>query len=119
MQKGDYSISARAESERLDPDDALYIFLHSGEIGKNNLSRYNNKELDGLLEKGRTTWKWEDRVPIYRKIIEIIEEDVPHLYLAKSRTPIVFRDYVKGFDAGAATWFGYYGGGMKKVWLDK
>jgi len=42
------------------------MFLHSGEIGKNNYARYSDKEMDDLLEKGRTTWKWEDRVPIYK-----------------------------------------------------
>lgn len=119
MRKGNFQISVRAESERLDPDDAYYIFLHSGEVGNNNWSRYNNKQIDGLLEKGRTTWKWEDRVPIYRQIIEIVREDLPILFLYKSIIPVAFRDYLKGHDVGASTWFGYYGGGMKKVWLDK
>jgi peptide/nickel transport system substrate-binding protein len=119
MREGEYFIALRGDTERLDPDDAYYLNFHSGEIGKNNWSRYSNKELDELLEKGRTTWKWEDRVPIYRKVVEIIKEDLPILYLAKTIIPVVYRDYVKGFEAGAATWFGYYGGGMKKTWLDK
>jgi len=119
MRKGDYNISVRGDSERLDPDDAYYLYLHSGEIDKNNYSRYSNKELDALLEKGRTTWKWEDRVPVYRKVVEKIQDDLPILYLAKSIIPIAYRDYVKGHGGGASTWFGYYGGGMKMVWLDK
>jgi peptide/nickel transport system substrate-binding protein len=119
MRKGDYSISARSESERLDPDDAYYFYLHSGEIDKNNWSRYSNRELDELLEKGRTAWKWEDRVPIYRKVVESIKEDLPILYLTKSVIPVAYRDYLKGHDVGASTWFGYYGGGLSRVWLDK
>ena len=119
MRKGDYSISARSESERLDPDDAYYFYLHSGEIDKNNWSRYSNRELDELLEKGRTAWKWEDRVPIYRKVVESIKEDLPILYLAKSVIPVAYRDYLKGHEVGASTWFGYYGGGLARVWLDK
>ena len=87
MRKGDYQISLRGDSERLDPDDAYYLYLHSGEIDKNNWSRYANKELDDLLEKGRTTWNWEDRAPIYQKVVEIIKEDLPILYLAKSVIP--------------------------------
>jgi hypothetical protein len=51
--------------------------------------------------------------------VEIIKEDLPILYLAKMVIPVARREYVKGYEAGAATWFGYYGGGMKKVWLDK
>lgn len=119
MRKGEYHITSTGHSERLDWDDAYYMYLHSSEIDKNNWSRYSNPELDALLEKGRTTWKWEDRVPIYRKVLEMIKEDLPHLYLTKPIIPVAFRDYVKGFDAGAATWLGYYGGGMKKTWLDK
>ena len=119
MRKGNYQISVRGDSERLDPDDAYYLYLHSGEIDKNNWSRYSNKELDALLEKGRTTWKWEDRVPIYKQVVETIMEDLPIFYFAKSIISIAYRDYLKGHDAGASTWFGYYGGGMKKVWLDK
>jgi len=119
MRKGEYSISAIGDSERLDPDDAYYMRMHSSEIGKNNWSRYSNKELDELLEKGRATWKWEDRVPIYKKVAEIIKEDLPILYLLKPSIPIAIRDYVKGHEFGAATWFGYYGGGLKKVWFDK
>jgi peptide/nickel transport system substrate-binding protein len=119
MRKGEYQISLRGDSERLDPDDAYYLYFHSSEIGKNNWPRYNNKELDTLLEKGRTTWSWEDRVPIYRKVVEILKEDLPVLYLAKSVIPCAHRDYVKGHEFGMGTWFGYYGGGLKKVWLDR
>jgi len=119
MRKGEFNISVTSDTERLDPDDAYYMRLHSSELEKNNWSRYSNKELDESLEKGRTTWNWEERVPIYRKVVEIIKEDLPILYLAKMVIPVARREYVKGYEAGAATWFGYYGGGMKKVWLDK
>ncbi len=71
------------------------------------------------LEQGRTKWRWEERLPIYQKVIEIIKEDLPLLYLSKSIIPLAYRDYVKEFGAGMATWFGYHGGGFKKVWLDK
>jgi peptide/nickel transport system substrate-binding protein len=119
MRKGDYTISVRGDSERLDPDDAYYLYFHSAEIGQNNYSRYSNKKLDALLEKGRTTWNWDDRVPIYRDVVQTIQADVPILYLTKTIIAIAYRDSVKGHEAGAATWFGYYGGGMKKVWLEK
>lgn len=119
MRKGEYAVGFRGDSERLDPDDAYYLWLHSGEINKNNWSRYSNQELDRLLEQGRTKLRWEERLPIYQKVIEIVKDDLPILYLSKSIIPLAYRDYVKGFGAGMATWFGYHGGGFKKVWLDK
>ena len=77
------------------------------------------ERFDALLEKGRTTWNWDDRVPIYREVVQTLEEDVPILYLSKTIIAVAYREFLKGFGAGAATWFGYYGGGMKKVWLEK
>ena len=58
------------------PDDAFFLTMHSGEIGKNNWSRYANKELDHLLHAGRTAWKWPDRLPHYKKVVEIIKESI-------------------------------------------
>jgi hypothetical protein len=52
-------------------------------------------------------------------VVEIIKEELPILYILKPSIPIAIRDYVKGHEFGAATWFGYYGGGLKKVWIDK
>jgi ABC-type transport system substrate-binding protein len=93
--------------------------FHSSEIGQNNLSRYSSKEMDRLLEQGRTTSLWKERMPVYKKVVELNAEDLAILYLSKSIIPIAYRDYVKGHGAGMSTWFGYYRGGLKKVWLDK
>jgi peptide/nickel transport system substrate-binding protein len=119
LRKGDYTVAFVGDSERLDPDDAYYMRFHSGEIGQNNFSRYSNKEMDRLVEQGRATWKWEDRVPIYKKVVELNMEDLAIHYLSKAINPIAWRDYVKGHSGGMSTWFSYYHGGMKKVWLDK
>jgi peptide/nickel transport system substrate-binding protein len=117
--RGDYAISFNSDSERLDPDDAYYMRFHSTEIGKNNFSRYNNPEMDRLLEQGRATWRWEDRMKIYRRVVEMNMEDLAILYASKTIIPTAHRDYFKGHGFGMATWFGYYRGGMKKAWLDK
>ena len=119
MKNGEYTISARGDSERMDPDDYYYMRFHSSEIGSNNWSGYVNKDLDSLVEKGRRIVKWEDRVPVYREVIEILKEDVPTFCISKSIIAVAFKDYVKGHEAGMATWFGYHQGGMKMVWLDK
>ena len=85
MRKGEYHISVSSDTERLDPDDAYYMCLHSSEIEKNNWSRYSNKELDQLLgerandlEVGRTGAHLSEGV-------EIIKEDLPILYLCQDR----------------------------------
>ncbi len=67
MRKGEYSIGFRGDSERLDPDDAYYLWLHSGEIEKNNWSRYSNKELDDLLERGGRPGNGKNACPFTRR----------------------------------------------------
>jgi peptide/nickel transport system substrate-binding protein len=119
LRKGEYGMAYQGDSERLDPDDGYYMRFHSSEIGQNNWSRYSNKEMDKLLEQGRALWKWEDRKPIYKKIVELNAEDLAILYTAKSIIPTAHRDYVRGHEFGMSTWFGYYRGGIKKVWMDK
>ena len=119
MRKGEYSISCSGISSRYDWDDAYYLYLHSGEIGKNNWSRYSNKELDALLEKGRTTWKYEERIPIYKKVVETIEEDLPIWYGLQSTVGYAFRDSLKGFREGFGLRFAWHGGGAKYWWLAK
>jgi peptide/nickel transport system substrate-binding protein len=119
MRKGDYSVSYRGDSERFDWDDAYYMYFHSSEIDKNNWSRYSNKELDALLEQGRTAMKWEDRKDIYTKVVEIIKEDLPILYVLKNVIGIALRDYVKGYRKGFSMRFAWHGGGAKYWWLDK
>lgn len=119
VRKGDYNISFRGDTEKYDWDDAYYMHLHSAEIGKNNFARYSNKELDLLLEKGRSTWKSEDRVPIYRRVIEAIKEDLPHLYVGKPALGVAFADYLMGYRKGFAMRYAWHGGGVKYWWLDK
>jgi peptide/nickel transport system substrate-binding protein len=119
MRDGEYSISTTSYEERYDWDDAYYMILHSGEIGKNNWARYKNSEVDALLVEGRTTLKWEDRKAVYTKIVEILREDLPILFLYKPLRAYAIRDYVKGFREGFGMRFAWHGGGAKYWWLDK
>ena len=120
MRKGDYSISFRgAHSEVYEWDEAYYMYYHSSEIGKNNYSRYSNKDVDAILEKGRTTLKWEDRKELYRKVLENLREDLPILYFFKPVVGYAFNDYLKGFRKGFTVRPAWHGGGMKYWWLDK
>ena len=120
MRKGDYSISFRgAHSDPYELDEAYYMYLHSSEIGMNNYSRYSNKEVDGLLEKGRTTMNWEERKQFYKKMLEILREDLPILYFFKPVVGTAYRDYLKGYRKGFAARASWHGGGLKYCWLDK
>jgi peptide/nickel transport system substrate-binding protein len=119
MRKGEYFASYRGDSERFDWDDAYYMYLHSSEIDKNNWSRYASKEMDALLEKGRTTMNWKDRAGIYAKVVETIKEDLPILYVCKNVIGLALKDYVKGYRKGFSMRFAWHDGGAKFWWIDK
>lgn len=60
------------------PDpDSLWSTFHSSQIGsgKDNSSRYNNPELDKLLDEGRTIIDIEEAKPVYQEIAKILNED--------------------------------------------
>jgi peptide/nickel transport system substrate-binding protein len=119
MRNGEFGISVCDYEERYDWDDAYYMIYHSGEIDRNNWSRYSNPELDDLLRKGRETLNWEDRKSIYQKVVEILKEDMPAMNFYKPLRAFAIRDYVKGFREGFGMRFAWHGGGAKYWWLDK
>ena len=110
---------SRSLDERFDWDDAYYMNLHSGEIGKNNWSGYRNPELDQLLEKGRTALRFEDRVPLYQRAVEILREDLPFLFVYKTVVGYAHHQYVKGVRKGFSLRPAWHGGGTKYWWIDK
>ena len=119
LRRGEFSLASRGVDERFDWDDAYYMYFHSSEVGKNNFARFHTKDLDALLEKGRTLWKHEDREKAYAKVVETIRDEVPILYLYKTAVGYALADHVKGFRKGFATRFAWHDGGGKYWWIDK
>ncbi len=65
----------------LDPDQ--YDIWHSSKTEEKefNFVSYSNKEVDMLLEKGRSTFNRAERKKAYFRIQEILSEDVPYVFL--------------------------------------
>ncbi|MGG1662554.1 ABC transporter substrate-binding protein [Brevibacillus sp. NRS-1366] len=70
----------------IDPD-ILYLLKHSSQIGVANFGRVNNKELDALLEKGRTTMNEEERRKSY---VDIQKLDIEQAYGVPLYSPKLF-----------------------------
>jgi peptide/nickel transport system substrate-binding protein len=77
----DYEALLTGEILSGDPD--MYAYWHSSQIGTEglNLSNYSNKNVDKLLEQGRTTIDQGKRMEIYKKILGDIAEDEPAIFL--------------------------------------
>jgi peptide/nickel transport system substrate-binding protein len=73
-----------------DPDQ--FVVWHSSQTGPDQMNRtgYANPEVDQLLEAGRSTCTQSERVAYYRRIQEILAEDLPMLFLYfKDELPVV------------------------------
>ncbi len=74
----------------LDPD--IYDVWHSSKTAPEELNfvSYKNKEVDELLEKGRSTFNQEARKKCYDRIQEILAEEQPYAFLyAPDALPII------------------------------
>ena len=86
-----------AWSLSLEPDD-VYAVFHSSQTapGQFNFVSYKNSEVDGLLEKGRTLFSVEERVPIYQRVHRLIAEDAPYLFLVESEALLMLHRRFEG-----------------------
>ena len=57
----------------------------SAVAGGSNFIAYKNPEVDALIEKGRETMEKKKRIPIFRKVYELIAADVPYTFLFNNR----------------------------------
>ncbi len=62
-----------------DPDQ--YVLWHSSRIGTSNITRFDNKRIDKLLEDGRKTTKQSERQDIYNDFQRFLLEEAPASFL--------------------------------------
>ena len=79
-----------------DPDYALTLF-HGGNIPSPNRFRYQNTELDRLLDMGREELNAPARLEIYRQAQHIIAEDMPAVFLLQGEELTALSPQVQGF----------------------
>ena len=79
-----------------DPD--CYDIWHSSKTkeGEFNFIGYDNKEVDALLESGRTVFDIKKRAEIYKKIHALIAEDAPYTFLYAPYTLTAIHKRVHG-----------------------
>ena len=82
----------------IDPDIYYYAF-HAASLPPRgaNRNRYRNPEVDRLLDLGRTTLDREARRAVYRRVQQIVAEDLPVIPLWHGRILAAHRPHVHGF----------------------
>ncbi len=95
----DFEVLLYGESVGGDPD--VYAFWHSSQTsGKGlNLAAYNNSEVDKLLSDARVIHNVNDRAVKYQKFQELLNNDLPVIFLYSPAYTYVQDSKLKGFDS--------------------
>lgn len=92
---GNFQAVALGWSGRTDPDQNIYDFIVTG--GRNNDSGYSNPTVDKQLNIGRQESDPAKRKAAYDKVMAILHEDVPYVYLYHTNNVFGSRAGVTGF----------------------
>ena len=113
---GEFSIAwANIVAGYPDPDAMCYPLLHSSNIGSSgNRARYNNPEVDALLDEARASTDEAKRDEFYRQIDAMVAEDMPYAYLTHNIYVDICQPYVRDYCPSALDVSMYH-----RVWLDK
>jgi peptide/nickel transport system substrate-binding protein/oligopeptide transport system substrate-binding protein len=79
-----------------DPENFLYVLLHSEKIGTDNYSRYSNPEFDKLVEKARFTADTEQRIALYRQAEKMALDDATWIFIYYYGDVMMVKPHVKG-----------------------
>ncbi len=79
-----------------DPENFLYILLHTDKIGSTNYSRYANPEFDELVGKAMHSSDPQERIALYQKAEEMALDDAVWIFLYYYRDVLMCKPYVKG-----------------------
>lgn len=92
--------SALFAGEILSGDPDLFSFWHSSQIGSEglNLSSYGSREIDQLIEEGRTNVDESKRKDIYGKILKRLADEEPAIFLYSPYYHYIQNKKVKNFN---------------------
>jgi len=99
-----------------DPDD-YYVYYRSK--ADQNYTGYSNPECDKLLEEGRRTGDVAKRKEIYRKVVELINRDLPSIFLGHYPVAQASRTYLKNMKTNSRGDVIWAYGGITQAWLEK
>lgn len=81
-----------------DPDYGINLLVNSKmHGGPGNRSFYVNKKVDQLLQEGKSEMDFEKRNAIYKEIQDILQEELPMLYICYPNQNAAMNKNLKGF----------------------
>jgi len=82
-----------------DPENFLFPLFHSSNLGPaGNRTRYVNKEVDTLIEKGQNSLNENERNNFYKKAEDIIIRDMPWVSFWHRTDFLIKQPWIKGYE---------------------
>jgi peptide/nickel transport system substrate-binding protein len=97
--RGDFELLQLGWSGRIDPHGNTANFLSTG--GSNNYSGYSSPEVDRLLREAAQLTDPAARAQTYGRIVEIVQRDLPILYVYRLRNLTAYTTDVAGIETYA------------------
>lgn len=97
--RGDFEILQLGWSGRIDPHGNTANFLTTG--AGNNYSGYSNPEVDRLLREAAQLTDPAARAQTYGRVVEIVQREIPILYLYRERNLTAYTTDVAGIETYA------------------
>jgi peptide/nickel transport system substrate-binding protein len=110
--QGEFQSVALGFTGSLDPDGNLYTVVHSQSA--QNLSRYENAQVDQLLEEARATVDQSRRSVLYKQLQRILLDDQPFVVYYNPPQICVYRKVVQNYPQ---TYNGHWGSrDFERIW---
>jgi peptide/nickel transport system substrate-binding protein len=94
-----FQASSYGWSGRPDPDGNTYQFFHTTPGTSLNWSGFSNPEVDQILEQTRQVSDHAERKTLYSKMIQILREEAPAVFVIHPVEPKAFSPKVQGYPA--------------------
>jgi hypothetical protein len=91
--------------------------VHAKPFGITSPAGYHNDEVDKLQEQGRVLSNPDERKPVYRRIEDIIQREVPHVILYIAPAAYAWSDRLQDLRIGTDGNMGVSDGGLAQAWL--
>ena len=92
-----------------DADYGLYPLFHTSAHGRpGNRSFYSNPEVDKLLDFARTSTNQAERMEAYKKVQEIVQEDLPIITLVNQSQNVVTQKDIENFTINPTGFYELY-----------
>jgi len=99
LRAGEHQVALGTITGGLDPDSWVYPWF-SSKGAQNSYTRYNNPDVDRLLELGRTTLDLAARKPLYQQVQKLIVDDAAFCVLLNNTVAALSRANVHNVPLG-------------------